>query len=247
MKVFERLSSLLGRPKPPVSNGGAALRPERPVEIDISEDAELDPMGESGSGDFRALAAPRNKQELIAELQRNYAEVLELVRKVDLHLDTQQQRSARLVEIAERIPEAVTALSDIRAQNSEFLVAVRELTETSRQGDERVEAAVNRLGEVGDRQIQSIAGIGEHLEASARTEQELVGAVREFHGTLGEMTESSSRVGETLENMHRSAETREQELIDLLVASRRSSMLAIVFCGLVAVVAVVIAVIAMVN
>ena len=89
--------------------------------------------------------------------------------------------------------------------------------------------------------------IGERLAASAQTEVELVDTVKQFHGALGEMTESSSRVGETLENMHRSAETREQELIDLLMASRRSSMLAIVFCGLGAAVAIVIAVVAMVG
>ena len=66
--------------------------------------AGVEPLGTDDSGEDdrerSPILAPRNRQELVKELQKNYAEVLGLVRKVDDHLDTQTHRSERLLELA---------------------------------------------------------------------------------------------------------------------------------------------------
>jgi len=57
-----------------------------------------------------AKPMPRNKQELFEALQRNYHEVTELIRKVDSHLDREQQRGERVMEVVEKIDSLIPVL-----------------------------------------------------------------------------------------------------------------------------------------
>ncbi|QKK09825.1 MAG: hypothetical protein HND58_17805 [Planctomycetota bacterium] len=107
-------------PAAPAPGPAKPARPERvtpPVSIDLHVDDDPDDELEGfdpGREPLPEIKPPRSRQELIAELQRNYQEVLGIVRKVDSHLDEQGQRSGRMAEIAERFPQAADDLSHLR-------------------------------------------------------------------------------------------------------------------------------------
>lgn len=227
MGLLTRFSSLFGaKAQSRAAQGSshafrpAAPTPASPVDIDISrEDDDLlredDPLRfddeprrpPSPVSVSAAPPAPKSKGEMIAELQKNYNEVMELIRKVSNHLDEQAGRSERLMEIAERIPEALDALPELRSQNERIIVALRDAAEEARSRDEQSAQTLDRLGD--------------RLEESRESDRVLVGTMAEFRGTLREMADTNERTGATLSDMNQRNAAREQELHNILLLTRR--------------------------
>jgi len=233
------------------SLAGSMVHPSRPVALDLepeedkegvavlAPDEEPEVDAREASDDRPSLPSPRNKQELIAELQKNYAEVLELVRKVNAHLDRQEDRSARLMAIVDRLPNAIDSLDDLRGQNDRLLAAV----ERSAEVNERNAA---RVGDAVERQSSSMTAIGESLEKSRQTELQLVQTMAEFRSSVGDMAGAGDRVGKALETLHASDQKRQESLLQLVDDSRRWTMGALIACGGVAGMALFVAVIALI-
>lgn len=200
----------------------ASTRPSEPVRIDISDDASHGARHADDDDLLRldddlpeprrsltqlAAPAPKSKNEIIADLQKNYAEVMELIRKVSNHLDRESERSERLMEIAERIPAALDTLPELRAQNEEMLLALRDAASDAARRDEAASQTLERLGE--------------RMNEARESDQQLVGTMAEFRGTLREMADSSEKTGQTLSVMNERNAAREQELHNILQLTRR--------------------------
>jgi cobalamin biosynthesis Mg chelatase CobN len=104
------------------------------------EVAEVRPIG---------VVVPKNKQELMEELRKNYADVIELVRKVNTHLDDQgsrlaeqESRGRELMEIARQIPTLLATLPRLAEQNTALLGLVERLAAESAAGNEALRQAV---------------------------------------------------------------------------------------------------------
>lgn len=254
MGVFTKMASMLtwsrteesgrtpgevaGRAGPRVPRANGMIHPESPVGVEVArEGAEGGRSGgESGGvdeegGQIERAQSPRNKQELVAELQKNYVEVLELVRRVNSHLDRQEERSDRIMKIVDRLPDAIDSLAATREQNGALLAAMNESTAASKAGNERVASVVEDLARHGERQAGALGSINEGLEKSRRTELQLVQTMAEFRTSVSEMAGSSSRVGDTLESLQNSSAARERELVDLVNESRRWTLTAMIACG----------------
>ncbi len=219
MGLLTKFSTIFGakpsRPSTPPSSQNAfrpaVHPPENPVEIDISRDDEFT-LDDEPREDIRRPAAPlapapKSKGEMLAELQKNYAEVMELIRKVSNHLDEQNDRSIRLMEIAERIPEAIETLPELRNQNAEILVALKSAADDTRARDERA--------------AESLDLLVDRLEESRESDRVLVGTMAEFRGTLREMADTNEQTGVTLSDMNQRNMAREQELHSILQLTRR--------------------------
>ncbi len=223
MRVLDKLSSMIGRNG--AARGGAeGVAPERTVEIDLDEPA---PGGAEGS----IATTPRSRQEMVAELQRSYAEVVELVRKVDNHLDRAEERAARLMDIAERLPAALDTVPKIERATERVAEAVERLNETSRDGSERIESAVGRLTEIGMEQHEAIGAVSGRLDRAEQSGRELATTLTDFRGAVGEMAGAETRVAEALDQMRKTSESRERELTEMLASNRRFTTIAMVFCG----------------
>lgn len=187
MSVLERITRFLGRGSPALVQNAAGhgprssiapLLPRAPVRIEVEAPAAPQVLDETEEARAEAVieqatlpTAPKNKQELLAELRRNYAEAVHLIRKVDSHLDEQGHRSQRLVELGERTPEAIDHLEAIRNAQTELadrapeaidhLAAIR-----AGQGEHsefaRVQIKLSReQGELNREQIELMRSLGE--------------------------------------------------------------------------------------
>jgi hypothetical protein len=203
--------------EPPSRNGYH----DEGVHEDDSHDLEPAQVREhAGSTQELARPAPRNKQELFEELQQNYREVVDLVRKVDAHLDRNEQRGQEMVSIARRIDDTIPILQkfpeqmqeQMRELNREVVAAIKA---TSDRGDER------------SRQINSaLQQIGGRIQKTGETQGQLVTTMAGFRETLGDIAKSSSRTSTVLEDIDTRRQEREDELTKMLVASRRWSVAA---------------------
>ena len=191
-----------------------------------------------GESDDADIKAPRNKQELFEELQKNYREVVSLIRKVDNHLDEQHRRSARVAEIAERldglsgsiqqagmVPERIDDLKD----------TIQNALETTEKGTaertERVRVAVEQVGEA--------------LVASSDQQSKLTHTMAEFRQTIGDLSDATGQSSDAMRTLMDSVVERDKALAEELRATRSRVIVAVGAIGVVALAAVVVAIVAL--
>ncbi|GAB4552356.1 MAG: hypothetical protein Tsb0013_14620 [Phycisphaerales bacterium] len=165
-----------------------------------------------------SIAPPRNKQELFEELQRNYRDVVDLVKKVDAHLDRNERRAQEMLSIAQRIDETLPTIEQfpgmVRQQLDELKTEVVGAIEaSSAKGDAR-----------GAQLQQTLSTIGERIDSTSASHTQLVATMAGFRETLGELAHHSSRTSEVLESIDTRRQQREDELTKMLIASRRWSV-----------------------
>ena len=195
----------------------AEMSPQRPVTLDGDDEA-----GESMSLD---LSTKRTRQELLTELQQNYREVVGLVRKVDQHLDQQERRGTRLMEIAERLPAALDTLPAIREQTVRLTEAIERLAESNERHADRGEAAAVA-------QTEALTSVRSLVAESARAEQEVAQNVAAFTTTVDSMSEATRTVGDALRHIQERDAVRERQLAEVITKGSRSMSMVVGFCAL---------------
>jgi ABC-type transporter Mla subunit MlaD len=206
--------------------------PTRPVAIDIhadeDSDSELEAFDPSGSGVSRP---PRSRQELIAELQRNYQEVLGIVRRVGQHLDDQGDRSRRLAEIAERLPRAADDLAAVRERQDQAVQAMDALaTALTRRDDRLNEGQLAQL-----ERLDEIRGL---MAESSQAERELIGSLLEFRGVMSGMSNATERLSEAVGRIEQREAERSGQFLKALEATRAWMITIAVVGGVCALVAI---------
>lgn len=219
------------------------------VRTDASTNAtDTDPVDESEPGGTLTrgpIVTPRNRQELVKELQKNYTEVVGLVRKVDEHLDLQTQRSERLLELAEQSARNLDVLPDLVEQNRRVADALGDLIELTRDARTRNDAAVDRLNktaiqqlESGQRQTAALQSMQSAINRSNEAEQEMARSIGGFNETLADMSSSTRDLGCTISQMRETDAEREAELARLVSSGQKWLVAAVVFCALITVVVI---------
>jgi hypothetical protein len=185
------------------------LAPRQPVEVNAP--------GEGVSDGVIAAGRSLGRHEAMAELQRNYNEVITLVRKVDAHLDKADMRSQRLVDLAERTASSLEALPSLRDQQSELNETVGRLLEATRESQHRHEAALQRQNAAFD----DVRRIAEHAEAG---QQRLSGALDQFSGSMTSVGDATGRLGDAIASLRQTDLDREAELVRMVARSNRVMM-----------------------
>lgn len=222
--------------------GLGQLTPEQAVEVQSSfangtlvnpdaAGADLDDDDFGGGNGHGPLAhasplppAPRNKQELIAELTQNYREVLSLVRKVDDHLDRQDQRSERLLELAEQLPAAADTLEQIRKRNVELNVSVRDLIAA-------VHDSAGKAGSSAEEQLKSLGQIQAQLEQHGKSEERTAAAFNEFRASVKTIAGSNTNLAGVLERMNQRDLGRDLRLQDMIARTQRWTIILVLLSG----------------
>ncbi len=252
MGVLDALVRLFGGPKTeqstppggPSRNGHAAVpTPESPVAVDVyAEDDDMISDTARGEDDTALTPAPKNRQELLNELRKNYTEVLGLVRKVDTHLDEQSRRSERLLELAEKSARQLEVLPELAESNRRVADALADLVELTRDARTRNEAAMDRLTknavqqlETAQRQTSALQSVQASMHRSSEASIEMAQSMSGFGQTLGDVAASTRDLGDTIAAMRETDAEREAELARLVSNSQKWLVAAVVFAGLVAV------------
>lgn len=208
MSVLNRISTLFGITRPARAHHAGSANGARAHSIAESKPLDADAPGAPGVIALADEPAPaRSKQEMIADLQRSYTEVVDLVRKMSMHLDRESERAGRVAAIIERLPSVLDAIPELRAQNQDILYALRESLENSREGDERLQNA--------------LAHITTRLEESRESDAQLVTTLADFRTSIREMASSSSRASDAILDMNERNATRDRDLGALLTSARR--------------------------
>ena len=92
-----------------------------------------------------AMGAPKcSKQEMLEELERNYREIVDVVRKVGANPDQEQERALRMTRLGEQILEASRLVPAAIEQSTQKLLATQE-----RLHEEQVKLHLEQMSAIG--------------------------------------------------------------------------------------------------
>jgi len=210
-----------------------------PVQIDLSHEDDLqvspDPVVKS------ELVKVEEVRKVVAEdLRDSYDRSIALAEKVDRHLDTQDQRSRRLLEIAEQLPEALSAIGNISSGQEDLRNTVTDLASAIRDGHQSTQQGLAA-------QIDAIGRVEGLITTATEGQRDIKASLDNLAISFHEITESNQRLGETLTDIRiRDAEREERtQEANAKMSKLLTWVIAICGIGVLAIVATLIVVVLM--
>lgn len=173
----------------------------------------------------RSFFSPSRKREKRKIEARNYEQVLNLIERIGNHLDTQAQRSDRMVSLLERLPNALEALPDIRKNSEKLTSAIENHFDAQKQRDGQLREAIEELGAGADRQNQALTLIQNEIQAGQQREAELATVLTDFRTTLKNMGETNERSVEVLKNLAVRSHQQETRFASILQRQNKTLMI----------------------
>lgn len=173
---------------------------------DDSPIVEVRPLAVASGG----APVRRNKQDLLDDLEKSYREVVELVRKVDSHLDKADRRADRVVEVADQLLQAVQRLPDGEhgeRRHQQQLELLQKVVEEQRTGVDRLDTALARIG------VQA--------EVAGQSHEQLVMTMAEFRETMCDVARSSTRSAQAVESGNDQRRESDERLARIIAGNQR--------------------------
>lgn len=231
------------------------------LEMDPGEVADDEPV--APSADDQAMAPPPviDDDEIVAasttralrqrptleRLEEEYRRVVNLMDSMHDHLASQAELSGRMERSLVRIADAVSRPPQAPEQQVELLTSISEAVTADAAATKRLEEALAHVPQIADSQRETMVSIGRQLTLANTTSERVAGSMDSVEAAvsrLGEVTDASAR---STEGMREDAAVRDQQLTAMVEEqTRRFTLFAWSAIGL-AVVAVVIGVVALLQ
>jgi hypothetical protein len=174
------------------------------------------------------VAAGSGGPRSLAELQRGYEEVMQVVRRVSDHLDSQSERTARITEVLERLPDVIDALPELNRHNTRLLDLLGDHLERTKTRDGAINAALARLTDNCGQQTEVLGLIQQQLDGNRQSSLRMADALGDFRTALADMNATGNRSVATLAQLAQSSGEREARLLLHLGVMRRWLVTAVV-------------------
>ena len=135
----------------------------------------------------------RSRAQSQAELERACDEVISLAGCLREHLDSQAERTTRLLEVLERVPRALDALPEISRQHVTLLELLSEHLTTTRRREETLAKTLQRLDDSSTRQAEALGLINRQMEGNTQAVTNASDNLAEVYTALRELAESNHR------------------------------------------------------
>lgn len=165
--------------------------------------------GDAESGSLQR----RSRQDLLDDLEKSYREVVELVRKVDTHLDRADQRADRMADIADRLLNVVENLPNSEhgeQRHQQQVELLSRLVEAQRSGVEQLDT--------------SLARIGVQAEVAGQSHEQLVMTMAEFRETMCDVARTSGRSAQAIEAANEQKRAADERLASAIAGNQRWMM-----------------------
>ncbi len=235
-------------------------RRREPVVIDLSEtqagglvegpDAALaEPSGANGAS-RGALATiepkPPTRRPTLAEVQRSYDEVMDLVRRIGEHIDTQAQRTDTLIGLLNDLPRAIQALPEINRNNARMIECLTDFQNQAKRRDEALSATLGTVGQSSQRQTEVLGLIQQQLDSSSASAAQTGDTLDQVRQTLRDLSSSNVQTSRVLSQIADEGRMRENKLESLVESTRTWIIIALAACVIASLGAVGVAVFAIV-
>lgn len=131
------------------------------------------------------------KENAIEKLQRGYEELVDMMGHVRCHLAQQSERSERLINMLEGLPEALRSLPEATRNQTRTLETIQTSLSQQSSHNARLAEALNGLARTTSHHEQAMSAIGQQLDASHQRSEQILSSFTSLSGTLGKMSDAN--------------------------------------------------------
>lgn len=197
--------------------------------IKVDPQAQSDPESGEGGENLPAQSQTGGREVSIAQIKQGYGEVVDTMQSVRRHLDEQAQRSDRMIQLLEGLPEAIKSLPEQNKAQTEMLRAIHQNMERQTETTGQLSTAISSLSTVGENQQKTMNELQDHLRAEDVARRELRDGIGTLDKTLTEVRESSDSSRSALESISEQAKQRDNAIGEMFQRSQKttSAMMAV--------------------
>lgn len=177
-----------------------------------------------GSGSFLRRRSSRE-----AQLQHAYDEVIELVTTLKHHMESQAERSERLLAHMEGLPEALKSLPEANRNQTQTLQAIEGHLKQQNQHTEGLTQAIQGMATVAGNQEHAMGLIQQQLDAGQASREQMHESFAALSNTLHHMSDSNQAGTQLLNRLNEKQQQSEAQMQQLVMRNQRQmTMMSIV-------------------
>ena len=186
-----------------------ARRGKGPVEVDIVRREGDEP-------------AP-GREVTIQQMKQGYGEVVETMKSVRSHLETQSDRSQRMLELLEGLPIALRTLPESAKAQAQLLEVIQ--TNLARQNEMsgHLTEAITGLRDAAHQQDRTLDSIREHLAEESVSRDQMRAGLDSMTGTLESVEESNRVSRDTMATVAEQSRRADEQLREMFRRSQRTA------------------------
>jgi len=161
------------------------------------------------------------RDRAIAELQRGYTEVLDLIRHMRQHMDSQSQRSERMMEILDRLPDALASLPESARNQARMIEVLQNNFERQNNQGKQFNETMAALVASAEHQGQTMGAIQQQIASSNQYDEKMLASFTAMNQTLHQLDESNRSGVQTFRNITEMASKSDQRLETLMKRNTR--------------------------
>jgi len=210
----------VGRPHvPPLKNKVGhffawALKGKAPVTVDVArrEDPE---------------AAP---EVSIQQLKQGYGEVVETMKSVRTHLDSQADRSERLLELLGDLPDTLRSLPDQARTQTGVLKAIETHLDNQDHTTRQLTEAITGLATASAHQQRSLAALDTHLAQGHESRTQLNQGVAALTTTLDGVQDSNAATRASMNAVVEQTRVNDERIREMFQKSQKMNTMMVILC-----------------
>ena len=197
--------------------------------VQVNPNAQNDPEMAEGGENLPAQSSSGGREVSIAQIKQGYSEVVDTMQSVRRHLDDQAQRSDRMIQLLEGLPEVIKSLPEQNKAQTEMLRAIFQNMERQTETTGQLSTAISSLSTVGENQQKTMNELQDHLRAEDVARRELRDGIGTLDETLTEVRDSSDSSRAALESISEQAKQRDTAIGEMFQRSQKttSAMMAV--------------------
>jgi len=201
------------------------------------------PTGRESSRAMVTVEPKPSRKTLEKESSATKADLPSLIRRIDQHMEGQSERAEQLLTLMERMPTALESIPEMNRNTHRMLETINDAQHHARQRDVTLNSTLDRIGSASERHTEVLGLLQQQLDASEQATIRISDTLGEFRQVLSDMSSSTSQQVDVLSRMARATEKRELRITTTLARTQKWMIAAMIFCGLVTLAALGVAVV----
>ena len=215
-KIANPFSSVVDWFRPGTGGAGEAASP---VAVE-ARPREAQQPAQGGGWFFRRRNQKKNN---LAQLQRGYEDVVDLMETCKAHMESQAQRADRLLELLEDLPEALRVIPESSRQQARMIEGLQKHLEGQSANTEKLTQAVTGLASATQQHERAMNAIQKQLDANQANGARMVESFSALGDTLGRIGAAHQSGNDLLNTMAETVKQSDDQMRELFNRNQRQT------------------------
>ena len=251
MSLLIEIRNLLSRKKHPVIVDISTEQVQEPSKDGLTAEPQVitddDPSSATSSGTSVPDTAKPSKSWTAIGSKRSAEEVVVLLRDIAERIGSQTEQVRLIAELGDQIPRGLESLGNLNRHSVQLLELSTDQAENTKSQFSTLNTSLNQIRSSSEHQTEVLGLIQQHTDTNARAANEFIEGMENLNRNLVEISHGVKSALDSISALDRSGEDSQAKLGEFISKTQRWTVLAISACALASTLAIIVAVIALIQ